>query len=124
MPRRDEGPSLDDLRRFGSEADTTGYCPECGAEVYDDADACPKCFAWITGRTLHKPPEDLALQKKVRQVIVFITLLTMFPIVLRLLGILSFNPLPSPPSRTPPTRATLAAGHRPPPLGRPWNAVA
>ena len=35
MPRRDEGPSLDDLRRFGSEADTTGYCPECGAEVYD-----------------------------------------------------------------------------------------
>ena len=71
-----------------AEADTTGYCPECGAEVYDDADACPKCFAWITGRTLHKPPEDLALQKKVRQVIVFITLLTMFPIVLRLLGIL------------------------------------
>ena len=88
MPRRDEGPSPDDLRRFGEEADTTGYCPECGAEVYDDADACPKCFAWITGRTLHKPPEDLALQKKVRQVIVFITLLTMFPIVLRLLGIL------------------------------------
>ena len=88
MPRRDEGPSPEDLRRFGEEAETWGYCPECGAKVYDDADVCPKCFAWITGRTLHKPPEDLALQKKVRQVVVFFTLLTMFPIVLRLLGVL------------------------------------
>ena len=88
MLKRDEGPSLEDLRRFGSEADTTAYCPECGAEVYDDADACPKCFTWITGRTLRKPPEDLAMQKRVRQVIVFVTLLTMFPIVLRLLGII------------------------------------
>ena len=32
MPRRDEGPSLDDLRRFGSESDTR-LCPGCRAEV-------------------------------------------------------------------------------------------
>ena len=88
MLKRDEGPSLEDLRRFGSEADTTAYCPECGAKGYDDADACPRCFTWITGRTLRKPPEDLAMQKRVRQVIVFVTLLTMFPIVLKLLGLL------------------------------------
>ena len=46
----------------------------------------PKCFAWITGRTLHTGrPKTL---QKSRQVIVFIPLLTMFHVVLRLLGIL------------------------------------
>ncbi|MFM7261288.1 MAG: zinc ribbon domain-containing protein [bacterium] len=41
-----------DRRRFSSE---TAYCPECGAEVYDAADVCPKCFTWIDGETLRHP---------------------------------------------------------------------
>ncbi|MDX9912663.1 MAG: zinc-ribbon domain-containing protein [Phycisphaerales bacterium] len=36
-----EGPSADDLERFGSEFHT---CPNCGAEVYDQAEVCPKCL--------------------------------------------------------------------------------
>ncbi|MBL9118366.1 MAG: hypothetical protein JNL80_00450 [Phycisphaerae bacterium] len=45
---RDEGPSDDDLRRFGSEV---AYCPDCGAEVWDQADVCPTCFAYLGGDT-------------------------------------------------------------------------
>jgi len=35
-----EGPSADDIDRFGSE---TRLCPECGAEVWDEASICPRC---------------------------------------------------------------------------------
>lgn len=41
-----------DQRRFSS---NIAYCPECGAEVIDDADLCPKCFSWIDGTTHRKP---------------------------------------------------------------------
>ncbi len=37
-----------DRERFSSE---TAHCPECGAEVWDAADICPKCYAWIDGDT-------------------------------------------------------------------------
>jgi len=40
-----EGPSADDLDRFGDELNP---CPNCGAEVYDQADICPAC-----GEVLH-----------------------------------------------------------------------
>lgn len=35
-----EGPSEDDLERFGEEFRP---CPECGADVYDQVPLCPKC---------------------------------------------------------------------------------
>jgi hypothetical protein len=37
-----------DRARFSSEK---GFCPECGEEIYDAADICPKCFSWIDGAT-------------------------------------------------------------------------
>lgn len=43
MPRHDgvdEGPSEDDLQRFGGEMRP---CPACRAEMYDDSEWCPKC---------------------------------------------------------------------------------
>ncbi|MBI1302415.1 MAG: zinc-ribbon domain-containing protein [Phycisphaera sp.] len=40
-----------DRARFSSEK---GFCPECGAEIYDAADICPKCFSWIDGATHRK----------------------------------------------------------------------
>jgi uncharacterized paraquat-inducible protein A len=41
MPRDiDEGPSAEDLDRF---SDETRACPECSAEVYDEASVCPRC---------------------------------------------------------------------------------
>ncbi len=35
-----EGPSRADLERFGDEFRA---CPECGADVYDQAEICPRC---------------------------------------------------------------------------------
>jgi len=40
-----------DRARFSSEK---GFCPECGEEIYDAADICPKCFSWIDGTTHHR----------------------------------------------------------------------
>lgn len=52
MPiERDEGPSAEDLRRFGGD---TAACPDCGAEVWDQADVCPKCFAYLGGDTVRR----------------------------------------------------------------------
>ncbi len=40
-----EGPSAQDLDRFGDEVDP---CPNCGAMIYDQAEICPKC-GWYLG---------------------------------------------------------------------------
>jgi hypothetical protein len=42
----DEGPSEEDLERFGSATQT---CPECGTELYDDVELCWKCGHALTG---------------------------------------------------------------------------
>lgn len=36
----DDGPSVEDIERFGGETRT---CPECGKEVYDDTAVCYHC---------------------------------------------------------------------------------
>ncbi|MFN7021442.1 MAG: zinc ribbon domain-containing protein [Phycisphaerales bacterium] len=36
----DEGPSPDDIERFG---DATRRCPECGKDVFDDSAVCYHC---------------------------------------------------------------------------------
>ena len=38
----DEGPTPDDLERFGG---VTRPCPKCGKDVYDDAMMCAHCGA-------------------------------------------------------------------------------
>lgn len=38
-----EGPSDDDIERFGDDAEDR--CPSCGASVYHDLTACPRCGA-------------------------------------------------------------------------------
>ena len=48
---RDEGPSPEDLRRFGGE---TAFCPDCGARVWDQADVCPSCYAYLGGETARR----------------------------------------------------------------------
>ena len=47
-----EGPSRADLERFGDEFRT---CPECGADVYDQAELCPKC-GHAFGQQRHSAP--------------------------------------------------------------------
>ena len=49
----DEGPSEEDMERFGG---ATRTCPECRTELYDDADVCWKCGHALMSRTReHKP---------------------------------------------------------------------
>ena len=57
----DEGPSSDDLDRFGGDA---AHCPECGAEIWDQAECCPSCNAYIVGGTLSKPPLEHWLKQR------------------------------------------------------------
>ena len=58
---RDEDPSPGDLERFGHDS---AYCPECGAEIWDQAEFCPACGGQVGGRTLGRPPLDTWLQRR------------------------------------------------------------
>ena len=58
---RDEGPSSEDLDRFG---DDTAHCPECGAEIWDQAEVCPKCRAYIGGNTSTRKPIESWMQRR------------------------------------------------------------
>lgn len=44
---QDEEPSDDDLARF---ADETGFCPDCGEEIWDEAWQCPHCGVVVENR--------------------------------------------------------------------------
>ena len=58
---RDEDPSPDDLERFGHDS---GYCPDCGAEIWDQAEFCPSCGGHVGGRTLGRPPLESWLRQR------------------------------------------------------------
>ncbi len=60
---QDEGPSPDDIDRFGGD-DQEAYCPRCGAVVWDDAEFCPSCGDQIGGRTTSKPPVVREIQRR------------------------------------------------------------
>lgn len=44
--RDDEGPSRDDIERFG---DVTRTCPACKKDIYDDAEVCYHCGSAVEG---------------------------------------------------------------------------
>lgn len=52
VPDLDEGPSSEDLARFGGEEVT---CPECGQALWDQASVCPGCGAAVEGESLGRP---------------------------------------------------------------------
>jgi len=54
-PDPDEGPSDADQERFGDDRARTGYCPDCNAEVFEDAEVCPRCFAFIGDQVQSSP---------------------------------------------------------------------
>ncbi len=49
----DQDPSPEDLERFSLD---TAFCPECGAEVWDQAEVCSSCSAHLGGDTVSQPP--------------------------------------------------------------------
>ena len=42
-----EGPSRQDLRDLSDDDTDVTPCPACGADVYEDAERCPHCGAYI-----------------------------------------------------------------------------
>ena len=58
---RDEGPSSEDLDRFGGD---TAHCPDCGAEIWDQAEVCPECHAYIGGNTSTRLPVESWFQRR------------------------------------------------------------
>lgn len=67
----DEHDALD-RARFDSD---TAFCPECGAEIYDAADVCPKCFTWIDGETQRRPLSRR--RQTIRQTIIWVLIVTL-----------------------------------------------
>jgi hypothetical protein len=70
----DEGPSEDDIERFSRE---TAYCPDCGEEVWDLADVCPKCYAYVGGNTSSRSPVQQWFRKRWVALVLILVLIAM-----------------------------------------------
>ena len=78
MPFRsdpDEDPSEEDQERFGDDRVSTGYCPDCGGQVFDDAEVCPKCFAFISGQVKAQRPRRKGLFHEQWMVVLIVALI-------------------------------------------------
>ena len=73
----DEGPSLEDLRRFGGD---TAYCPKCGEEIWDQAEFCPRCRTYLAGDVSGHHPQAREFQKKFLALIAILILIVFFVI--------------------------------------------
>ncbi|MDZ4830786.1 MAG: zinc ribbon domain-containing protein [Phycisphaerae bacterium] len=87
MPRQthdsdDDFDELNDVDERVSSRDTReddqAYCPDCGALIWDAADVCPKCFAFIDGNTLRHPPRVLLQRSRRHRAVVLLILLGLF----------------------------------------------
>ena len=76
----DLGPSPEDLERFGDQRQH-GWCPHCGAEVWDDAEFCPDCGDQIGGRTASKPPVNRELQQRWVMIVCMLVLLCFLALI-------------------------------------------
>ncbi len=74
----DSGPGPEDLRRFGGE---TAYCRDCGREVWDQAEVCPACGAYLGGSTSSRPPHRQEFHKRA---LILVTLLALVALILAL----------------------------------------
>lgn len=75
----DEDPSPEDVDRFGGE---TGFCPDCGEEIWDQAAACPACGS-ILGETASRHP----LAGRARRLwIVIVAVIVLIAFALAILG--------------------------------------
>lgn len=76
----DEGPTEADLERFSRD---TGYCPDCGAEVFDQADICPACYAYLGGDVARRPPFQQWYRRRWTAMVIVAILVAFLLIVFR-----------------------------------------
>lgn len=74
----DDEPSDDDLDRF---SDESGWCPDCGAEVWDEAWQCPHCGEVIEGRVSRTREEPAGREIGKRTVIALVILIVLILVV-------------------------------------------
>lgn len=77
----DENPSPDDLERFNRD---TAYCPECAAEVWDQAEICSSCGAYLHGDPSSRPRGAGRRRRLWITLVVLITVTTFLLLTLRL----------------------------------------
>lgn len=77
----DDGPSPEDLQRFSGE---TGFCPDCGAEIWDGAGVCPSCGAVLVGDIGSRHPVEVMLRRRWLTLVAVIVLLAFLVAILRL----------------------------------------
>jgi hypothetical protein len=68
----DELPSSEDMDQFSHQ---TGYCPECGEEIWDEAYACPHCDAVVEGNVVGEGMSREGARIGFRTVLVLVTIL-------------------------------------------------
>ena len=68
----DEGPSPEDLDRFSGD---TAHCPDCGAEIWDQAEFCPECGNHVGGETLSRPPLERWMRHRWLMLVALLALL-------------------------------------------------
>lgn len=78
----DEDPSDDDVDRFGGD---TGWCPDCGREVWDEAWQCPHCGAVVEGRILRDPPDAVGSRISAKSVVVLVVLIIVILLLTQIL---------------------------------------
>jgi predicted amidophosphoribosyltransferase len=71
----DEGPSSEDIDRFGGDV---GYCTECGEEMSDLATHCPRCRAYLPRGPGSRPPVASWFQRRWVLLVVIAILLAFF----------------------------------------------
>ncbi len=68
----DEDPTPQDIERFSGE---TGFCPDCGEEVWDQAGQCPSCGTFLAGQTATRHPVVGRLRRRWKVLVAVIVLL-------------------------------------------------
>jgi predicted nucleic acid-binding Zn ribbon protein len=77
---RDEGPSEEDMRRYGHEADPDGasvFCHDCGAPMHHDAEICPKCFCYTGGDALRRSPQRERARRALTVVVILLLVIAL-----------------------------------------------
>jgi hypothetical protein len=74
MREIDEDPSPEDIERF---SDETAYCRDCGAEIWDAAEVCPKCFAYLGGDTAVRTPLQEWFRKRWMLLVIIVLIILM-----------------------------------------------
>ena len=78
----DEDPSPEDLERFSRD---TAFCPDCGAEVWDQAEVCSACGAYLHGETMRHPLREGRRRRQWLTLVAVITAIAFGLLAMRLL---------------------------------------